>query len=256
LVFPGSGRSWELGPWRSTAELESEFDVAIEVFTDLFGRPPGSIIAPDYTWDGRCEEMWASRGLHVVQAKREQRHPHRRSGGLGDRLAKVVMRGWERLRRPEIVYLERNCRFEIVQSKDADISVRQCVADVRAAWERGEPAVIETHRVNFVNLAPEVEDLGRAGLDRVLEEVSRSEPGPLFLTDFELGQLHRRGTSWCRRGELLVVRNLTCGRKVVWVPNDPDRASGRFLILEPNETRVLTPAVNAARPALTANMPP
>jgi hypothetical protein len=223
--------------------LAGELDLAMATFARLFGRRPASVIAPDYAWTERVEGLWSSRDLRVVQAKREQRHPERRSGRLRDRLTKVAVRAWERAWRPELVYLERNCRLEVVQAADPAAATRRCVAEVRRAWRRGEPAVVESHRINFVHLDGSVERVGRAGLNDLLGTVAAVAPGPLFLTDTELAQLHRRGTSWCRRGDKLVVRNLTHGRKVVWVPGAaegtgvPSRV--RFLALAPGETRIL-----------------
>jgi hypothetical protein len=243
LLFPGSGLSWELGSWRRRPAIEREFDGAVSTFTQLFGRQPTSVIAPDYTWDARSEEVWSSRGMRVVQAKREQRYPRRRGGGFSNRLAKVVLRAWDRLERPELAYLERNCRLEVVQSDRPAEAVRECVEAVHRAWARGEPAIIETHRVNFVHLDPAVEETGLAGLDNVLGAICEEESPPLFLTDDEVAQLYRRGTSWCRRGEKTVVRNLTRGRKVVWIPDDAggvdQDGSGRLVALAPGETVIL-----------------
>ncbi len=61
--------------------------------------------------------------------------------------------------------------------------------------------------------------LGRDALDMYLEEISGNQAElPIFLTDHELAQLYARGTSWCVRGGVVVVRNATHGRKVVSVP--------------------------------------
>ena len=83
MLFPGSERARELGRWRSTGELEDELDQALAVFRGVFGRSPGSIIAPDYTWDARIEDIWESRGLTVVQGKREQINPDWLPGRTG-----------------------------------------------------------------------------------------------------------------------------------------------------------------------------
>jgi hypothetical protein len=246
LIFPGSGFSWELGSWRRRPQLEREFDGVVATFVSLFGREPTSVIAPDYTWDARSEEIWSSRGVRVIQAKREQRYPRRRGGGLSNRFAKVVMRSWERLKRSQLVYLDRNCRLEVVQSAEPRAAANACVAAVRKAWDRGEPAIIETHRINFVHLDPDVQEIGLNGLDHVLDAICTDDEAPLFLTDDELGQLYRRGTSWCRRGDTLVVRNLTRGRKVVWIPEagtaSPGTAPGRLIILAPGENLVIPAA--------------
>lgn len=218
MLFPGSERAKELGLWRSDHDLEGELDHSLAVFRSLFGREVTSVMAPDYHWDDRIESMWESRNLQVIQGKREQRNPALGTGKSA-RLRKFVMRQWARLRHPDRIYLERNCRLEPVQAPDPDLVVKACVEDTRKAWAAGQPAVVESHRVNFAHTDEALVALGRDALDRYLEEIS-SNPGelPVFLTDHELAQLYARGTSWCVRGGVVVVRNATRGRKVVAVP--------------------------------------
>ena len=73
--------------------------------------------------------------------------------------------------------------------------------------------------VNVEQVAPGLTALGRDALDRYLGEIcGNPDELPEFLTDHELAQLYARGTSWCVRGGVVVVRNATHGRKVVSVP--------------------------------------
>jgi hypothetical protein len=218
MLFPGSERARELGAWRSTEALTSELEAALDLFRGVFGRRPGSIIAPDYAWNSRNEDIWQGRGLTVIQAKREQRNP---GFGVGTayRIRKWADRQYARAFRPDRIYLERNCRFEPVQYPDPDAVVRSCLSEIATAWERGEPAVVETHRINFVHTDPSVAAAGRAALAGLLQALTDgSRERPVFLTDHELAQLKRRGASWCVRGGEIVVRNASCSSRVVIVP--------------------------------------
>ncbi len=218
MLFPGSEAARELGPWRPTSLLAAELDTALAIFGRAFGRAPGSLIAPDYTWDGRAEALWASRSLVVVQAKREQRHPRWPHGPAG-RVLKVVERQWSRAVHPERTYLERNCRLEPAQSPDAAAIVAACLRDTRAAWRRGEPAIVESHRVNFAHADPGVALAGRRGLRDYLDGVAGLEGGPgVFLADVEVAALMRHGVSLRWTGEALIARNGTHSRRVVFDP--------------------------------------
>jgi len=218
MLFPGSERARELGLWRSDNDLEGELDHSLAAFRSLFGRDVTSVMAPDYHWDDRIESMWESRNLQVIQGKREQRNPSLGTGKSA-RLRKFVLRQWSRLMHPDRIYLERNCRLEPVQAPDPDLVVKACVEDTRKAWAAGQPAVVESHRVNFAHTDEALVALGRDALNRYLEEISSNpDARPVFLTDHELAQLYARGTSWCVRGGVVVVRNATRGRKVVSVP--------------------------------------
>lgn len=217
MIFPGSERAWELGPWRPLPELEAELDRGLQRFEDLFGRRPSSIIAPDYTWDARCEDLWESRDLTVIQAKREQRYPGM-GAGLGPRLGKYLRQRRDHWVQPDRLYLERNCRFEPVQAVAAEAVVRDCLAEIRRAWAHGQPAVVESHRINFVHSDPKVAVLGRETLARLLAELTgQPERAPYFLADGELAELSRQGTSRQRHGSWTVARNPTHGARVVFL---------------------------------------
>lgn len=230
MLFPGSEAARELGPWRPVSELAGELDAGLAVFAAAFGRAPGSIIAPDYTWDGRCEDLWATRGLSVIQAKREQRHPGLPPGAAG-RVFKVLERQWARARHPGRVYLERNCRLEPVQASDAGAVVAACLAQTRRAWRRGEPAIVETHRVNFAHGDATVAATGRDALEAYLTGLAGlGEPGPLYLVDAEIAALVRRGTSLVEVGGTQVARNGTHSRRVAAAAR-PETAPGGTVVL-------------------------
>ena len=227
MLFPGSERAWELGSWRSRSDLGREVDHSLAVFRNLFGRDVHSVMAPDYHWDDRIEAMWGNRNLRVIQGKREQLNPAWGTGKFG-RVRKYVMRQWTRLRYPGRIYLERNCRLEPVQAPDPDSVVRTCVEETRGAWAAGQPAIVESHRINFAHTDSAVVAVGLDALDRYLGEISgNSWESPVYLTDHELAQLYDRGTSWSVRDGVVVVRNATRSRKVVGIPAEAlARAAG------------------------------
>ena len=218
MLFPGSERARELGAWRNIQDLENELDRSLEVFESIFGREVHSVIAPDYHWDARIENMWSSRNLRVIQGKREQINADWGSGKSG-RLRKYLGRHWDRLRHPERIYLERNCRLEPVQAPDPESVVRQCAAETRQAWAAGEPAIVESHRINFAHTDSSVVDTGLAALDHYLGLMAGDgAEAPVFLTDHEIAQLYRLGTSWRVKGGVVVVRNATRSQRILAVP--------------------------------------
>jgi hypothetical protein len=250
LPFPGSERAWELGPWRDLERLEVELDANLVAFGRLFGRLPHAIMAPDYVWDDRHESLWLSRDLRVIQGQRQQRKPQWR--GWRGRLEKIVHRTWTRWARRDRVYLDRNCIFEPVQSLDPAAVTARAAEAVETAWDRGQPAIVEAHRINFAHLDDDVSRRGREELDRFLAGVAAEQP--LFLVDQELAQLQRRGTSVCSRGPTVVLRNLTRSRRLVVVPagiiaeaarfENPDAqapGSATVVALAPGQTRILRP---------------
>ncbi len=213
-LFPGSEQARELSPGRSAEAMTAELAHSLAVFARVFGRPAGSIIAPDYTWSGWHERLWQERGLSVIQAKREQLNPLWLSGMPG-RIQKYLDRQWAKLTQFGRTYLERNCLLEPVQSDDAAAVVDRCLEDTRRAWRRGQPAIVETHRVNFAHTDPRIVATGLEALDDYLSAACLLDGGPVFLCDTEIAQLTRRGVSWRRSGGQLVLRNATHSARVL-----------------------------------------
>jgi len=242
MLFPGSERARELGPARTEDELGRELDHSLRVFHDLFGMAVRSTMAPDYTWDAAIESQWERRGIRIIQGKREQIDPHGWPGMPG-RLRKYALRRWDKSVHRNRVYLERNCRLEPVQAPDASAVVALCLTDTRRAWTRGQPAVVETHRINFVHTDPAVVRTGLSALrDYLSALVEDAANPPRFLTDRELASLIDKGTSWSIRGDFLVVRNGTRSRRVVVVPLSefPGTRPGRVAGPESDEVWLVT----------------
>lgn len=247
LPFPGAGSAWELGPWRDIRTVKEELDRSIEQFAELFGYRPRSVIAPDYRWNDEHEQLWCDRDLRVIQGQRQQLNASWM--GLVGRFRKYAHRISTRLFRPDRVYLDRNCLFEPVQLPPEVDAAQIAEQEVRAAWRAGQPAVVQTHRINFVHLDDEVRQRGLRSLDRLLAGLESRRP--IFLVDCEVADLQRRGTSWALRGDRIILRNATRSRRLVVVPQEAVAALLRYggrgpsgdrsavVALGPGEVRVL-----------------
>ncbi|MDO9170790.1 MAG: hypothetical protein Q7W29_03065 [bacterium] len=231
LLFPGSTRSFELNDGRSLPTLAAELATGLSAFAGLFGREPDAVIAPDYHWSRRHERLWRDAGLTVVQSQREQRHPDYE--GKSGRLRKVLARSLRRWSEQRLTYLDRNVRLETAQIGDPAEATARAERRVRRAWRRGEPAIVESHRVNYAHLDPAVASDGRAALGALLAALDGE---PLYLTDVEVARLSRGGTSWRRTAVGLRVRNLTHARRPVVLPGH------RLIFLDAGESRLVSTA--------------
>ncbi len=225
LFFPGMDRSFELSLDRDPDVLVDELGEGLEVFESLFDRRAYSVIAPDYAWDRTRERMWFEAGVGIVQAKREQRSLTKPSASIWDRLWKVGERSWRHLTERRLIYLNRNCRLEGAQAADPALHAAICLQHVQSAWHAGEPAIIGTHRVNYAHLDPGSADIGFNTLDHVLTVLDEDpHRRPIYLTDHEVAQLMRSGTSARNTGDRIVLRNLTHSRRLVLLPGPAGEA--------------------------------
>ncbi len=89
----------------------------------------------------------------------------------------------------------------------------------RDAWNRGQPAVISTHRLNYAHLDSSWSAAGRAALRDLLKRLV--DDGAVFLVDFEVRQLKERAWSVREIGDRGVLV------RYAGVPREPIRFPAR-----------------------------
>jgi hypothetical protein len=173
---------------------------AVARFEKLFGRRPESFCPPDYRFDDWLESEAGRLGLTTLQGKPEQG---------GGRLIGVRRRLLQ-LRFPHTAgarfYLPPRIAFEPrgEAGPAGRLGATAVHRAVRAAWGRGQPAIVSTHRLNYAHLDEPWSEAGRAALRDLLGSLTAD--GAVFLTDAEVRSLAERGWSLRplgRRGALL-----------------------------------------------------
>ncbi len=163
--------------------------LAVERFRELFGRAPGSFCPPDYHWDPSLDHDAETLGLHVFQGAAES------AGARAPRFRRL----FHRFRWPQFdgrrFLMPPRIAFEPLSSDGPSeaLGVERTWRAVQDAWGRGQPAVVSTHRMNYVHLQPGWADAGRAALAALLERLVAA--GGMFLVDVEVRALLERGWS-------------------------------------------------------------
>lgn len=86
------------------------------------------------------------------------------------------------------IYIIRNCLFEPSESEAC--GVNRCLSDIDSAFRWGKPAIISTHRVNFVGyIEPSNRDKGLKALKELLNSIVKKWPDVEFMNAVELGEL-------------------------------------------------------------------
>jgi len=160
------------------------------MFRDLFGYVSRSTIAPSYTWPEGIEGLGREGGVRYIQGNPVQDLGDTgrvRYHCLGDR---GVAGG---------LYLIRNGDFEPAVAGHRWVA--RCLARVGLALRLGRPAVIGTHRVNYIGaIRPENRDSGLRDLRQLLEQIVRRWPDVVFLSSAELGALIEAGEEGSAKG--------------------------------------------------------
>lgn len=163
--------------------------LAVEKFRALFGRAPGSFCPPDYHWEATLDRDAEALGLTTFQGVAEV---------AGARLPRF-RRLFHRFRWPHFegrrFAMPPRIAFEPLSADGPSeaLGIERTWRAVQDAWRRGQPAVVSTHRMNYVHLTPGWAEAGREALAALLARLAGA--GAMFLVDFEVRALLERGWS-------------------------------------------------------------
>lgn len=154
----------------------------LQLFEQHLGFKPKSFIAPCYNWDTKLESFLAKNGIEWIQSLRSQLQP---TGTFNN---------YESIRHSfgqqqnGLRYNIRNCFFEPSMLPQKDW-VTSCLAQIQAAFLFSKPAVICSHRINFVGfINPKNSERGLNDLDQLLKAIVKKWPDAKFITTDELSQ--------------------------------------------------------------------
>lgn len=154
----------------------------LELFVKLHNRPARFFVPPNGPFNNNLERVAATKGIEYMSAAKIQREPlgegktHRRFHYLGQK----NQHGQH--------YITRNTSFE--PSAPGQDWVSSCLRDIDIAFRWHKPAVISSHRVNYVGgLDPKNRHHGIQQLKNLLAKIIQYWPEVEFMTSTELGDL-------------------------------------------------------------------
>lgn len=171
-----------------TREEETEVNrIAIDglrIFEELFGFQSSSFIASNYIWGKSLEEAITGSGVKYIQGERA----HRYKVLPGER-SKKRLRYFGKKTGIGQIDLVRNATFEPSERPVLDW-VDLCLKDIKTAFFWKQPAVICSHRVNFMGgLNVKNRDVNLKLLKRLLAEIVKRWPEVEFMDSAQLGDL-------------------------------------------------------------------
>lgn len=156
----------------------------LQLFEKIFGYKSTSFIAPNYTWGKSLEKTIGECGVRYIQG--QQRSKYRNSE---DEKNKKRMRYMGRRNEYGQIDLCRNAIFE-PSEKPAKDWADSCMKEIEIAFRWHHPAIICSHRVNFVgtiNVANR--ENGLRQLSTLLKKIKQQWPDVEFMSSDQLGDL-------------------------------------------------------------------
>jgi hypothetical protein len=156
-----------------------------KLFRELWGFDSRSFIAPCYIWSSSLEQTLRNCGVKYIQGMINQFEPI--SGTPFKYDLKYHYMGQKNKLGQR--YLIRNAFFEPSHTPETD-SVGDCLKRISTSFIWNKPAIISTHRLNFMgSLIPENRDNGLRLLAELLKQIVGNWPDVEFMSSDELGDL-------------------------------------------------------------------
>jgi len=154
---------------------------AVGAFAKVFSSLPKSACAPGYRTDANTHRAWAQHGVRVAQ------------GGPG-------MFAPPYFDRFGLLQLSRTVEFE--PGVDPSFSVENCVRRAETCFERGIPAIVSVHSINFHSSIRDFRTATLRHLDEFLSALESKHADLLYLRDEDLLALVEKGSYEVRNGNI------------------------------------------------------
>lgn len=161
---------------------EEVISSGLNLFERLFGYRATYFVPPNGPFSSRLEPVCSEEGIRFLSSSKIQNEPT----GYGKNRKRFHWLG--QVNRSGLIYLTRNCFFEPGTSGKNYID--DCLKEISVAFRWHKPAVISSHRVNYIGaLYKDNRGKGLLQLSSLLKQIKLKWPDVEFLTSSELGEL-------------------------------------------------------------------
>jgi alpha-amylase/alpha-mannosidase (GH57 family) len=169
--------------YKSDLEIQEKvISDGLRLFKQLHGFEARFFVPPNGPFNNSLEKTAAENGIKYMSASKIQYE------ALGDGRSKKVLHWIGQKNKFDQRYITRNCFFE--PSDHSKDWVNSCMSDIAIAFKWHKPAVISSHRVNYIgSLNPANRSHGLKQLDKLIQQIVGKWGDVEFMTSTELGEL-------------------------------------------------------------------
>ena len=162
---------------------QRSLEEGVELFQSIFGHKPVSFAAPNGIFHPELEHTLAVHGIKGLVVNQKRLEPNLQ-GGLQSRSFHF---SFGRKNQYGQTYYKRNVKFEPVQK---DYSLNQSLFEIKAAFQMGKPAVVTSHRLNYIGvLSRNHREKNLEELRKLLQKVIIQHPDVEFISSTQLVNL-------------------------------------------------------------------
>jgi hypothetical protein len=153
------------------------------LFESLFGYKAEVFVPTNGWFNNSLEEILFQNGIKYIGVSKIQKEP------VGNHKYKTRLHYLGQKCKNGQIYLTRNCFFEPSSNWKTDW-VGACLREIHSAFLLKKPAIISTHRVNYIGyLNPSNSENGLKLLEILLKSIKTAWPEVEFMTSKDLGDL-------------------------------------------------------------------
>lgn len=154
----------------------------LDLFEELLGYRASFFVPPNGPFSKELEVVCVKSGIKYLSTSKFQQEPI----GQGEYKKRFHWLGQKN--GYGLTYITRNCFFE--PSDEGKDWIDSCLEEVSSAFKWRKPAVISSHRVNFIGaLHKNNRDRGLEQLESLLKKIVKKWPDVQFITSEELGKI-------------------------------------------------------------------
>ena len=156
----------------------------LNLFEQLFGYSSKYFVPTNGPFNNELELVLKNEGIEFINTGKKQVEP------LGNNQYKTNIRFLGQKNKLGQRYITRNCFFEPSSMEHASNKdwVSDCLQEIEIAFRWKKPAIISSHRVNYIGfLDQENRKRGLDQLNRLLKKMLKRWPDIEFMTSVELG---------------------------------------------------------------------
>lgn len=169
------------------SELEQVLHDAVRLFIEVCGYRPTHFIGPNREPAKQLDKTLANEGVMFMTQSKLRKYPR------GDGKYGFEFNWLGKQNKYKQTYIMRNSGFEPAGGVN---TIDTCLMEIENAFKWNKPAVISTHRANYIGSISQANgDLGLAELEKLLKAIASKWPDVEYLTSTELGELINRKTN-------------------------------------------------------------
>jgi hypothetical protein len=174
---------------KELVQQEKGIAEAVKLFEIVFGYAPKTFIAPCYVWRPEIETAFSQNGIKILQSGAYQLVPE--IGKVSSFTKRLHFTGEKS--KSNIQYTVRNCYFEPstnFNKANPNEDVQNTINQIEYAFSNKKPAIITSHRVNYIGLIEKSNRMKTLEkLSLLLKTITKKWPDVEFITSADLADI-------------------------------------------------------------------